>query len=1204
MVRLRSLKLRGFKTFARPTELIFEPGVTVIIGPNGSGKSNIADAVLWVLGEQSSQNLRGKSMHDVIFTGPGGHRASLAAEVSLVFEDGGGNLPWGLGGLEITRRLSRDSGSDYRLNGTPCRLIDIQEVIGALGLGREMHSVVSQGKVEVFLSSSPEVRRAWVEEAAGLGRFKKRRERAQAKLEKTRQNLLRVADIQKEVEAALRPLRQQVVAAERFAEAREEWALAKARCLLHSLLEVDQALKTADLELDQLEGQRKQVETKLRALEEERQAREAAFAAALEQRERVTGAWHRCVALAEHLEGRASALRQRLARLESEADRAQRRLELARTQKEMLAAREAGLRDDRVDEDRLVRVNAWVERLTELHAEALAAAQVYSAREEELKDAVFEAEAAKSRALQDREFLRRELEERERVSKELENGDTQVIARLASLEERRRALIAQLEMATAAMTHARETSQQAARARDEAAMRVQEGVRAERELVEVLHGLSRRLALLRDLLDKGEGVAPGAQSLRAAGARLLSELITVQPGYERAVAAALGPLAGAVLVSDKLTVEDILGHGGALEALRPMSGDWSHTGQDCFTFRSASPPSGTRDLWEILSGPDDVVGVLRHLLPPTAVAEDRQALAERSNATDCGWRVVSREGEVVEGSWLVARRLEVAAETMLKARNELDKVESEYQELEQKLGQVRAEVEKAKAAVAEAEGLAVKEEKSLQLAEKDVATLRGELDLNERRLAEIQLQGQEIQARWQRERELMTGLVTAIETANETSEEREAELARARAALEELQHKAAEVRDKLARLQDKRSQASLLELRLRERCRALEKERARLREQRVAAEQEAARSERRAQWLMGYSPAVAGLLEVAERLANLAKVVAGELAEAVDKARVEVERTARESREQGGLEAGLQTEYEAAGTKASDLRVAKAHLEERCLQISEELSELRRRHLAPRSVSCEDVAGADRAVLVAAVERAERKVERIGPVNPLAAQECAQMEERARFLAEQKADLESSIARLQELIRELDDHIDKTFNEVFSATRQHFVNVIAAVFPGAKGELRLTKSKSAEMGRGKEATEERENDLPRREEAAAATSEGGIDLEVKFPNKAPRTLSLLSGGEKAMTAIAFLFSLFLARPCPFYILDEVEASLDDINIRRFLSLICKYKDNTQFIIITHQRQTMEVADTLYGVALEKDGTSRVLSRRLTMAKGA
>ena len=255
--------------------------------------------------------------------------------------------------------------------------------------------------------------------------------------------------------------------------------------------------------------------------------------------------------------------------------------------------------------------------------------------------------------------------------------------------------------------------------------------------------------------------------------------------------------------------------------------------------------------------------------------------------------------------------------------------------------------------------------------------------------------------------------------------------------------------------------------------------------------------------------------------------------------------------------------------------------------------------MAPSSLTAADVAGESLELLAAAEERASRRVEKIGPVNPLAEQECAELEERAAFLAEQRRDLEASLAQLQEVVADLDQHIETSFADIFETVKENFSGVIATVFPGAKGSLKLVEGPAAPRA---EDVVVAELDDALSEEARPTVR--GIALEVKFANKSPRSLSLLSGGEKAMTAIAFLFSLFLARPCPFYILDEVEASLDDINIRRFLSLVRRYRDRTQFIIITHQRQTMEVADTLYGVTLESDGTSRILSRRLTAAKGA
>ncbi len=309
MPRLTSVRLRGFKTFAKPTELSFEPGVTVIIGPNGSGKSNIADAVQWVLGEQSPTNLRGRSMQDVIFSGPDGKRSSAVAEVSLVFDNEQGLMPLDTAEVEITRRLERDSASDYRVNGSSCRLLDVQDLVGALGIGREMHSVIGQGKVDALLSSTPEARRAMVEEAAGLGRFKKRRERAQAKLEKTRQNLVRMADIEREVKSALRPLRQQAAAAGRFAEAKEEWALAKGRYLLAQVAALQGGGRRHRVGVEgawSRSGRRSRPE--LTGLRRDRAAEEDRFAAALQEREHIGAVYHRLAVEAEQVQGKATSL--------------------------------------------------------------------------------------------------------------------------------------------------------------------------------------------------------------------------------------------------------------------------------------------------------------------------------------------------------------------------------------------------------------------------------------------------------------------------------------------------------------------------------------------------------------------------------------------------------------------------------------------------------------------------------------------------------------------------------------------------------------------------------------------------------------------------------------------------------------------------------------------------------------------------------
>ncbi|NLO28303.1 MAG: chromosome segregation protein SMC [Actinobacteria bacterium] len=1194
LVFLHSIRLRGFKTFARPTELTFEPGVTVIIGPNGSGKSNIADAVLWVLGEQSPGNLRGRTMQDVIFSGPGGRRSSAVAEVSLVFDNGSGALPFDCGPLEVTRRLNRDGGSEYRLNGSGCRLLDVQDLVGGMGLGREMHSVISQGKVEELLHSTPEARRAMVEEAAGLGRFKKRRERAQAKLERTRQNLLRVGDVEREVKTALRPLRRQVAAAERFAVATEDWALAKTRLVLHDLggvlasrAETQKLLETAD-------ARRAEIERTLSELRREKAEEEQRFNAALEERERLGSAHHRAGAAAERLEARATALRQRLARLEGETDRARRRLDLARSEVESLSTRADEVSGPTPDEARLLKVAGWAQMLRGALEESLPAYSAVVEEEEGLKDAVFELETARSRAFQDREFLRREVEERSRVGAELEALAREAAARLEQSQAERVRLQSDLDRAMKAALEAQADLRAAAEGREEARAAADEASRVEAGLAEESAGLEARQAVLADLLARREGASPGARELVAAHEDYvpLAEVLVVEPGFERAVAAALGPVAGAVLVPASRDLDRVFDVEGAVEA---VSGSIQVPRAD----RSAAAPVGTRDLWDVVSGPEAALAGLRRLIPPTAVVEGGERLdAGRFEGHEGTWRLVSRDGELLQAGVHAARRREIGAETLMTARNELAAVSRARDGLSAKQDAARETSAHAAASAAEAEECFRGMEERLHQAERLVVAGRGELDLQERRLEEAGSQCVELQGRRDREADLSERLLADLDEVEESTTGMEAELEQARAALRALQGRVETMRQAVAGLEEKKSQAALVEVRLRERCRALESERLRLRNQRASAELEASRCERRVGLLDRYLPVVGSLLEVTERLVEGARVVAGEMESVVEAVRTRTEGAARVMRDRGGEEAGLQREHDALVSRLTDLRVQEALLEERRTLLEDELSGLKRRHLSPRRLTAADVEGEDAESLTAAVERAERRREHIGPVNPLAEQECAEMEERAAFLAEQRRDLEASINQLQEVIDELNDHIECTFGEIFKAAREHFQGVIASVFPGAKGTLKLTEPKSP----GRRPTEDIEGGLEEPEEEKEAA--GGIALEVKLPNKAPRSLSLLSGGEKAMTAIAFLFSLFLARPCPFYILDEVEASLDDINIRRFLTLVRKHRDKAQFIVITHQRQTMEIADTLYGVALESDGTSRVLSRRLTISKGA
>jgi chromosome segregation protein len=1217
MVHLRSVSLRGFKSFARPTELQFEPGVTVIIGPNGSGKSNIADAVLWVLGEQSPANLRGRSMQDVIFSGPGGRKSSAVAEVSLVFDNGTDSLPLDFDQIEVTRRVTRDSGSEYRLNGSGCRLLDVQDLFGGMGLGREMHSVISQGKVDSLLNSTPEARRALIEEAAGLARFKKRRERAQVKLERTRQNLLRVGDVEREVKSALRPLRQQVVAAERFAEATEEWALARSKALLLAFIEVRKSALTTQGEIEAAESRMQELSDALSTLRRERAAEEERFAAALGERERLSAAFHSVRADAEQVEARAAALRQRLARAEGELDRANRRLASARSETAVASARLTEASTASADEERLRRVTAWTESLKRRLEETLPAYREAAKSEDELKDGVFELESDRSRGLQNRDFLRREIDERGRVGAELAGAAETAATRLAQLEVDAVDLQTKAEAARLAMEQAEAALRAAAIGREEAREAADEAAHAEAAIVERLAGLEARQAVLTDVLARREGAPAGVRQLLAAGTgwRSLTEVLTVKPGYERALAAALGALVQAVVAPEGTALLDSLEAAGPLEALRTMTA--AEVGEGRGARSEAEPPRGTVDLWELVSGPEDVIRSLRSLMPPTAVkvaAEESPRGGEAGGAgnglaVDAGWQIVTTSGEMVQKGLHAARRQEVGAETVLRSRNELQAVADERERSTVERGAAAARVGQVAETLTDAERRYREQEEMLHAAQRALTAQIGDCDLHTRRQEQARVQAVEVETRKERESGLTDRYRADLTAVERVIASREAELEKARAELRALQARLVGMRENVSRLEDKKSQAALVEVRLRERCRSHENDRARAVAQKEAAEHEVVRYDRRVKAFEAYLPVLAALLAVTDGVAQKARATAVVLEESLTSTRERTEDVAGAIRHRGGVEAEIQADMQKVTNASTELRVSQALLQDRLSALEEELAELKRRHLSPRSVTEEQLGGEDDESLAAAVERAERRRERIGPINPLAEQECTEMEERAKFLAEQRGDLEASLRQLQDVITELDDHIETNFGEIFESARQHFSSVVASVFPGAKGNLKLTEPK-----RGRAAAGGANGDgasgvgVDDGSGESAGVEDGaeqppGIDIEVKFPNKSPRSLTLLSGGEKAMTAIAFLFSLFLARPCPFYLLDEVEASLDDINIRRFLTLVRRYRDKTQFIIITHQRQTMEVADTLYGVTLESDGTSRVLSRRLVKAKG-
>jgi len=1066
-MHLKSLTMKGFKSFPDRTRLEFGPGVSVIVGPNGSGKSNVTDAVLWALGEQSPLAVRGASMQDVIFGGGRGVQARTSAEVELVLDNGDGSERLPFSEISIMRRLDRNGEGEYRLNGAKCRLVDVLEVLSDTGLGKEMHSVVSQGRIEAIVTSKPKDRRLLIEEAAGLGKHRKRRRRAQLKLERTQDNLDRALDVEREARTRLRPLKRQAEAAElherlerQANEARWELAREAVRARRAGLAEAEAAAQAA-------KAARAEAERRLADVARRREEAEEALAARTEQREALANRVYAARGARDKIELRLERAQEMAASL---AERIERR-------GVQIAALEAEAAEDAPDEEgreRIAQLEAELERLDREHEEELkrelaaleqerAAAQ---ARAEELQEAVTTAKAALAEADVAAEAARRERREAERAV--------------------------------------------------EAARREAAKVGAE-------------LAAANQFLRSHAG-APG-------GARALSGELQVADGYELALAAALDGRLGAALVDDLDAGASLLDRAGRDGARALVLGGDAGPGEAA---AAGEPPvPGAVALAELVQGPEAALSLLRSVW----VVDDLADLPAGFAGT-----AVTRSGRAWSPSTRELRQVAAGgAERVLAERNRRDRLIADSERAVQAEQAALAAAERAAEAVAAADAAREEADRAARQADRDRSAAAEELRragwlIEQRRKAPHE--GASAVRRAQVEGELAAERRTAERAARERAERaRRLDFLRAqRAADERLEPQARALAETLGRVA-----AAVTN-----RVEALEAE--------LAADRAAGEG-------------------VAERLRACAREEA------------EIQTLLRERGEA----------VTAAEVRAQQLRDAEA-------EAAHELGELAEKLGLEAEPATEPLDPQEAEQLRARIERLAKRREQLGPVNPLAKEEYAEAVAHVEELEAQRQDLETALRELKQLIRDTDREIRETFEATFAAAAKNFEELAEQVFPGGRGRLRLVREDAGPrpvLG-GMEA----EDGEPPSEEAIEAAAEAedapteeeedllGVEIEITPAGKSMKRLTLLSGGEKSMTAVAFLFAVFLARPCPFYILDEVEAALDDLNLERFLALLTRYADRAQFIVVTHQKKTMEAADCLYGVSMGGDGVSKVVSRRL------
>ena len=1121
-MRLKSLTLKGFKSFPDRTHLDFGPGVSVVVGPNGSGKSNVTDAVLWAMGEQSPLAVRGQSMQDVIFGGGRGVQARSAAEVEIVLDNSDGTVDLPLSEISIVRRLDRAGEGGYRLNGARCRLTDVIEVLSDTGLGKETHSVVSQGRVEAIVTSKPRDRRLLIEEAAGLGKHRKRRRRAQLKLEKTQENLDRALDVEREARTRLRPLKRQAEAAELHERLERQMLEARWELAREALRASGTELEGAEARVSQARAAREQIEERLQAVIARRGEAERALAERSERHDALARGVYEARSAGERLGLReeqagasAQALKRRIERIE---------LELGTLSEPQGAEGEA---------------------VTDVADGAESAETAMPGRgASEQRIAALEDELAEIEAAREREI--------EREVEGLQATREREIARIVELE-------AELEQARATRAQADEHAEQA-RVGLQAAEREAQDRRREAARV------GGELAVANQFLRSHAAVGGGDVTADPAtgAARALSEELSVRDGYELALAAALGGRLSAVLVRDVAGAQTLLDRAGPdggsalLAELAARQGNGNGESHE-------SPVAGAERLLELVSGPAEVMVLARRLLADAWVVERLEDLPESFTGI-----AATRTGRVWFAAWGEVRQLtEGGEERVLARRNERDRLIA-VSELAIKAEQAaQAQTERILAEVRAAEDGRVAAEAALREAERaraegSEARRRTEWLIEQRKAAPQQ--GPLAVRKAQLEGEL-------------ASERRQAErVARERA-------------ERLARIE-------------------------RLRAQLAADVALAPLAGRLAETLHGAGEAVE--LRVAGLEAELASdreagnAMAGEL------------------RACAGEEAEIQTQLRGAGEAVTGAEVAAQRLRDQAQEATQEaqaVADLLELSADARAAQASPLDQEQTEALTARVERLRRRREQLGPVNPLAQEEYAEAVAHVEELESRRSDLETALRELKAVIREIDRQIEETFAETFAAAARNFEELAGDVFPGGSGRLKLVRDEQAprpvlggqqlgaaaadrangDGGGGDAAEAAAEAEAEREAQAEEDSSEIGqlgVEIEITPAGKSAKRLSLLSGGEKSMTALAFLFAVFLAKPCPFYILDEVEAALDDLNLDRFLALLRRYADRAQFIVITHQKRTMEAADWLFGVSMGGDGVSKVLSRRLPAAEEA
>ena len=1172
---LKSLTLKGFKSFADRSRLALEPGVTVVVGPNGSGKSNISDAVLWVLGEQSAKTLRGNSMEDVIFAGSSARQPVGIAEVDLVLDNSDGTLPLEFTEVTITRRMFRNGESEYLLNQTPSRLMDVQELLHDTGLGRDTHSIISQGRIDEVLNSRPEDRRALIEEAAGVLKHKKRKERALRKLGAMDVHVDRIGDVVGEIERQLKPLRRQADKAAEYRELNAELrdldvslAVGDLKALqgLWEVVEKREREQEAEIELARYRlGERERDLTKFQSLLEEK----GLFVGDLsEQRRRLQSVLERTNSGLLLLEEKGKNLVERLSELRQKVHQSDSRLEQRAHELEQIAEERA------VTE---ARIQALYTQLGELRRESETARKSRLAADEALSVVMTDVRRTRKEV----DDARLELADTQQALAGFALETEMLTERAQAVKDARSTLMqtlsarrTRLEQLAARIAHTRKEAGLAASEVDKR-VRLTDAHRATLDRTRSeLADVRAEMRALEEIDRAFEAASPALAWMLAREQELpgvigpVTDHVKVPERYEHTLERILGADVFCVLVKDTedvgRTVAVLEEHGATDFALVPVG----HTNAQA----PAADGPGTR-LMDVLECESDIRPALETLIGDVRIVE---TLDDALRAPAGPWRLATLGGHTVwpSGKVRVGPTLDEDSGVIARKRSLIDHTD-------------RADA--LHAALGEAESALVSAEEALAAAQQDalglgqqIATLTGEeaslredagrlehaITESDAEASAIDLRLRQIDEKTVKDRPLQRSLTDAIESGLARIEELEDATIARREERDVRFREESEVANRLSTCQVEIAAVSEREVHLKRRHASLTAEMQELgmtveqsRDTEVALE---ALRER----VQPLHDIYAELLERAEHWGEKLR----------DRARFEqadsesLRVTIHDAQD---AVRGAQGGIDEANEVMAAIRVEKGQLE---VQVTAAVQRIVEDLGVPIERALETPPVEDRAEASERAHRLRKRLSNLGPVNPVAVEEFDHLQERRDFMQAQLDDLLSSRKALQKVITAIDRKVRDRFLETFEIVDRHFQDIFALLFPGGHASLTLTEPDDPENT--------------------------GVEVAAQPRGKRLQKMSLLSGGEKSLTALALLFAVYRTRPCPFYILDEVEAALDDTNLRRFIAFVDSLRDQTQFLIVTHQRRTMEMADVLYGVSMQADAVSKLVSQKVERQKTA